>query len=140
MSLRNKSFKYLLVIIPLFVFGGCSIWENFTTYFNLYYNTSTLFEDAEKEILSQKRDLFSTEPLVIPATARTSLTKVIEKSSKLLQFYSGSSYVNDALLMLGKSFYYQGNYLKSKKKFEEFLAAETDDEEEITEANLWLAK
>ncbi len=140
MSFRSKSFKYLIVILFLLLFSGCSIWENFTTYFNLYYNTSSLFEDAEKEILSQKRDLFSIEPLIVPATAKTSLTKVIEKSSKLLQFYSKSSYVNDALMMLGKSFYYQGNYLKSKKKFEEFLAAETDDEEEITEANLWLAK
>ena len=111
MSLRNKSFKYFLVLIPLMLFNRCSVWENFTTYFNLYYNTSTL-----------------------------SLIKVIEKSSKLLQFYSNSTYVNEALLMLGKSFYYQGNYLKSKKKFEEFLTAEKNDEEEIVEANLWLAK
>lgn len=140
MILRNKSFKYFLVIFSMLGFSGCSIWENFTTYFNLYYNTSTLFEEAEKEIFAQKRDLFSTEPLIVPATTKASLIKVIEKSSKLLQFYSNSSYVNEALLMLGKSFYYQGNYLKSKKKFEEFLAAEKNDEEEIVEANLWLAK
>ena len=115
------------------------MWDNFTTYFNLYYNTATLFEDAEKEILSQKRDLFSNEPLVIPGNAKTALVKVIEKSSKLLQFYSNSSYVDDALTMLGKSFYYQGNYQKSKRKFEELLATNPDDET-TTEANLWIAK
>jgi len=119
--------------------GGCSVWENFTTYFNLYYNTSTLFEDAEKEILSQKRDLFSNEPLVIPGTAKTNLVKVVEKASKLLQFYSNTSYVDEALMMLGKSFFYQNNYQKAQRKFEELLATEPDDEIS-TEANLWIAK
>ena len=140
MSLINKSIRHIFFIILLLIFSGCSVWDNFTTYFNLYYNTSTLFEEAENEILSQKRDLFSNEILVIPGTAKTSLVKVIEKSSKLLQFYSNSSYVDEALIMLGKSFYYQGNYQKSKRKFEEFLATEPDDDELITESNLWLAK
>ncbi|MDP2365447.1 MAG: tetratricopeptide repeat protein [Ignavibacteria bacterium] len=115
------------------------MWDNFTTYFNLYFNTATLFEDAENEILTQKRDLFSNEPLIISGNARTALTKVVEKSSKLLQFYSSSSYVDEALMMLGKSFYYQSNYQKSKRKFEELLATNPDDEI-TTESNLWIAK
>ena len=115
------------------------MWDNFTTYFNLYFNTATLFEDAENEILTQKRDLFSNEPLIISGNTRTALTKVVEKSSKLLQFYSNSSYVDEALMMLGKSFFYQGNYQKSKRKFEELLATNPDDEI-VTESNLWIAK
>lgn len=98
-----------------------------------------MFEDAEKEILAQKRDLFSNEPLVIPGTAKTNLVKVVEKASKLLQFYSNTSYVDEALMMLGKSFYYQSNYQKAQRKFEELLATNPDDEI-TTEANLWIAK
>ncbi len=66
--------------------NGCSVWDNFTTYFNLYFNTKTIFEDAENEILNQKRDLFSNEPLVLQGNTKTALVKVIEKSSKILQF------------------------------------------------------
>jgi TolA-binding protein len=140
MIFRNKTRKLTVIFILLLVLSGCSVWDNFTTYFNLYFNTATLFEDAENEILSQKRDLFSNEPLVIPGTAKASLIKVVEKSSKLLQFYSSSAYVDEALMMLGKSFYYQGNYQKSKRKFEELLATDIDDDEIITEASLWIAK
>lgn len=139
MIYRIRLKKYLSFFIILLFLSGCSVWENFTTYFNLYFNTSTLFEDAEKEILSQKKDLFSNEPLVIPGTAKTNLVKVVEKASKLLQFYSNTSYVDEALMMLGKSFYYQSNYQKAQRKFEELLATNPDDET-TTEANLWITK
>ncbi|HMN23812.1 MAG TPA: tetratricopeptide repeat protein [Ignavibacteriaceae bacterium] len=140
MIFRNNTSKFTTILFLLLFLSGCSVWDNFTTYFNLYYNTATLFEDAETEILSQKRDLFSNDPLVISGTAKTSLIKVVEKSSKLLQFNASSAYVDEALIMLGKSFYYQGNYQKSKRKFEELLATDIDDDEIITEANLWIAK
>jgi TolA-binding protein len=140
MIFRNKTIKLLVLSFLLLIASGCSVWDNFTTYFNLYFNTATLFEDAELEILSQKRDLFSNDPLVIPGNAKASLVKVVEKSSKLLQFYSTSAYVDEALMMLGKSFYYQNNYQKSNRKFEELLATNIDDDELITEANLWMAK
>jgi TolA-binding protein len=140
MIFRNKNIKLLVFSFLLLIASGCSVWNNFTTYFNLYYNTATLFEDAELEINSQKRDLFSTEPFVLPGNAKTALVKVVEKSSKLLQFYSTSSYVDEALMMLGKSFYYQGNFQKSKRKFEELIATEIDDDKILTEANLWIAK
>ena len=140
MNFRNKTIRFTAISLFLLGIGGCSVWNDFTTYFNLYYNTATLYEDAELEILSQKRDLFATEPLVIPGNAKTSLVKVVEKSSKILQFNATSSYVDEALMMLGKSFYYQGNYQKSKRKFEELLATAIDDDEIITEASLWIAK
>lgn len=119
---------------------GCGTWDNFTTYFNLYYNTASIFEDAEKEILNQKRDLFSNDPLVVPSNAKNGLIKVVEKASKLLQFNANSSFVDESLMMLGKSFYYQGNFQKGKRKFQELLATDTDDTEQILEANLWIAK
>lgn len=132
-------FKLLSVFAMLLLISGCSLWTNFTTYFNLYFNTKTLFDEAEEEILTQKRDLFSTEPLVVSGAANTKLVKVIEKSSKILQFHSKSSYVDDALMMLGKSFYYQKNFQKAKRKFEELLMTEPDEEIRL-EADFWIAR
>lgn len=134
-----KKIKLIFAFLFLLTFGSCSVWQNFTTYFNLWYNIKTLFSEAEKDIQSQKKDLFSNEPLILSNTARNNLTKVIEKCSELLQFHSNTAYVDDALLILGKSFYYQSNFQKAKRKFEELLA--TNPNEDLTlEANLWIAK
>lgn len=135
----SQKIKIILSFAVLITFASCSVWQNFTTYFNLWYNIKTLFNEAEKDINSQKRDLFSNEPLVLSNAARNNLTKVVEKCSELLQFHSTTAYVDDVLLILGKSFYYQNNFQKAKRKFEELLA--TNPDEDITlEANLWIAK
>lgn len=140
MSTRYFSRINLISVFSLLLLvSGCSLWTNFTTYFNLYFNTKTLFDEAEEEILTQKRDLFSTDPLMVPGAANTKLVKVIEKCSKILQFHSTSSYVDNALMMLGKSFYYQSNFQKSKRKFEELLVTEPDEDIRL-EADFWIAR
>lgn len=139
MIFKKKHFKYLIIPAFLILLSSCSVWENFTTYFNLYYNTATLFNDTENDILAQQKDLFSNDPLVVSGASKTSLIKVIEKCSKLLQFNANSSYVDEALMMLGKAFFYQGNYQKANRKFEELLATNPGDEESL-EANFWIAK
>ena len=116
-SFQSKIKLLLRVFLFSLLISGCGVWENLTTYFNLYHNASNLFEKAEEQILSQEKDLFSTEPPKLPGTANADLVKVIEKCSDLLQFNSESAYVEDALMMLGKSFYYQKNYQKSLRKF-----------------------
>ena len=115
------------------------MWDNFTTYFNLYYNADELFQKSEKQIIEQKKDLFSIEPPTIPPAAGADLQKVIEKCSNILQFSPNSSYVEDALMMLGKSFYYQKNYLKGKRKFEELISSQPNSNY-ILEARLWIGK
>ena len=99
--------KILILLLPVFLFCGCGVWNDFTTYFNIYYDTADNFDQAEQLIKQQKVDLFSTEDVPLPGTAGQLLNKVIEKASKILQFYSQSSYVDNALLMLGKSLYFR---------------------------------
>ena len=128
----------LLFLLILFI-TGCAIWSDFTTYFNLYYNTKDIFSQAEESINSQKQDLFSTEEMTIPGSAVQLLNKVIEKASQILQFHSESAYVDDALLMLGKSFYYQKNYLKALREFQELIATRPNSNL-ILETKLWIGK
>jgi len=118
---------------------GCSVWDNFITYFNLYYNADELYTKIEKQILDQKKDLFSIESPVIPPAANADVQKLIEKCSAILQFHSTTSYVDEALMMLGKAFYYQKNYLKSQQKFKELLAADPEGEY-VLESRLWIGK
>ena len=134
-----KKIRFSFFLLLLVVVTGCSVWDSFTTYFNLYYNTIESFEKAEEQIYAQQRSLFSTEPLTVPGTANTELEKVIEKCSAILQFHSETGYVEDALLMLGKAFYYQNNYQKAQRKFEELVASQVEGDYEL-EAELWIGK
>jgi TolA-binding protein len=133
---KDRIFRLLPILILL---TGCGVWENFTTYFNLYYNADELYTKIEKQILDQKKDLFSIETPTIPPAANADVQKLIEKCSAILQFSPNSSYVDDALMMLGKSFYYQKNYLKSQKKFEELIASDPDGQYTL-ESRLWIGK
>lgn len=140
MNLSNlKKFRLTLIISAVLYLSSCGVWENFTTYFNLYYNARELFEKAEKQINEKEKDLFSTDVQQLPGTAKADLVKVIEKCSEILQFNSESAYVEEALLMLGKSYYYQWNYQKSLRKFNE-LKNSYPETDYLTEVNLWIAK
>lgn len=135
----HKSFKIIINLLPAFFALNCGVWENFTTYFNLYYNTSNIFDDAEQAIKEQNPDIFNTENLIVSGSAKQQFVKVVEKASALLQFHSESDYVDDALLMLGKSFYYQKNYQKALRKFQELIATQPNSDK-ILEAELWIGK
>jgi TolA-binding protein len=137
-NIRRLVFVFLS-ILTLF-FAGCGIWNDFTTYFNLYYNTTDAFYLAEEAIIIERnKDLFSLVEPQLPGSAVPQLQKVIEKSSKLLQFNSESSFVDDALFMLGKSFYYQGSYQKAIRKFRELISQQSESDL-IREAELWIAR
>jgi TolA-binding protein len=131
--------KILILLLPVILFCGCGIWNDFTTYFNIYYDTADNFEQAEQLINEQKRDLFSNEDVPLPGTAGQLLNKVIEKASKILQFYSQSSYVDNALLLLGKSLYYEKDYLKAMRKFQELITTRPNSSF-ILESQLWIGK
>ena len=140
--MNNSIHKQLRLIFTFSIFlfaSGCGVWDNLTTYFNLYYNSSLLFEKCEEQIYTQKRGLFSAEELVVPGSVNTDLVKVIEKSSVILQYHSETGYVEDALMMLGKSFYYQKNYQKSQRKFIELIAADPEGDYAL-ESELWIGK
>jgi tetratricopeptide (TPR) repeat protein len=139
LELKKTFLRILFFLAFALLLPGCGVWNSFTTYFNLYYNASDIFEQAEKSIYEQKRDLFSNQPITVPANANTQLTKVIEKCSRILQFSSETGFVDDALIMLGKSFYYQRNYQKAVRKFEELIATQTESSL-YPEAELWLGK
>jgi len=134
-----KKSRLFFLFFSFILFSACGIWGDFTTYFNLYYNTTDLFDKAEEQILEQKTDLFSTEPPIVPSSVSADLVKVIEKCSNILQFSSQTAYVDDALMIIGKCFYYQRNYQKSQRKFEELLSTQPESNY-LLEAELWIGK
>lgn len=132
----NKSKKIFFVILSAVVLSSCGVWEDFTTYFNTYFNARNLFDQARENISAQRKDIFEFKRIKPTGANEKDLTSVIEKCSKILQFNAESAYFDDALLMIGQSFYYQTDYSKAKRKFVELLNVEETDL--LLECRLWL--
>jgi outer membrane protein assembly factor BamD (BamD/ComL family) len=104
---------------------GCSVTDYIGAYFNTFYNARRQFVEAEDEVLSQPELKLKDKPFGYtfnpqPAT-KTKFAAVIEKCSKLLQYHPESNLVDDALMMIGKSYYYQNDYQAAERKFKELL-------------------
>ncbi len=122
-TLLTRSFVVPVLIVFSLFLDGCSVGEYLGAYFNTYYNAQRDFTEAETELLSQqdpkKAEKAYLAPYTVPAAAKTKFTSVIEKCSKLLQYHSESSLVDEALLMIGKSYYYQNDLQQAERKFRE---------------------
>ena len=144
-----------LFLVMAFLFNGCVVfspignavsqgYENMVTYFNGYYNAKNLFSEAEEEIkaaalMARGKEVPGVPTNQIPATAKVKLGQVVDKCSNILAFHPSSSYVDNALFLIGKSFFYQAEYLKAERKFIELLA-QFPTSSMALEAQLWYAQ
>jgi tetratricopeptide (TPR) repeat protein len=144
-----------IFFVMVFFCNGCSVfsfigdslsqgYENMVSYFNAYYNAKRLFTEAEDEIKTAEvqargKPVPVGQAQQIPATAKQKLGQVIDKCSNILAFHPASSLVDNALLLIGKSFYYQADYLKAERKFAEMLSQYPTSSLAL-EAQLWYAR
>ena len=118
-----------ILVFALFclVFSACSVGDFLGAYFNTYYNAQRAFTEAEEEVWNQPelkqqgsgRNYLA--PFNVSQNAKTKFASVIEKGSKLLEYHPESKLVDDALLMIGKSFFYQSDYPQAERKFKELI-------------------
>jgi len=147
---RTRILAFCSLLLFLLVSGnGCSIsdlfpprLDNQVAYFNTYYNASRLYKEAILEIETterSQRERGLPPQKEISQNVRQKLTGVIEKCSKLLMYYPNSKWVDDALMLIGKSYFYMGEYPKAERKFNELLE-QIPNSDLILEAHLWLGK
>ena len=121
----NKA-TYLFIICCLLILSqGC-------VKFNTFYNGSKAFNEAEsarKESLSRGRELIQSNRYQI----------AVDKSLKVIENHPNSSYYDDALFILGVSYYYLKQYGKSERRLRE-LMANYPESEYYNDATLYLAK
>jgi len=97
----KRFYPFLMILILLL--SGCA-------YFNTFYNAKRYYKKAYHETLRNRtNNLTSSE--------KTNYGKAIEKASKLLRLYPESNYVDDALLLMGKAYYFQREYHQALRKF-----------------------
>lgn len=112
-----------LAVAAYLVLPGCSV------YYNLFFNCEQAFNNAERQRHESKGG----------SGGRSEYQKAIEKAQKVVENYPKSKYYDDALFILGVSFYHTGEFAKSERRFRELLA-EFEDSKYTREATLYQAK
>lgn len=127
-----------------FMFIGNRI-ENFSTYFNTYFNAKENFDDAYEDYATkvlatynERQGSIFNKP-VISQESIDKFNKAIEKASKVIQYHKSSQFMDRSVLLIGKSYYYLGDYLKAERKFSEFIS-KLSRSPLLDEALLYLAR
>ena len=127
-----------------FMFIGNRI-ENFSTYFNTFFNASENFDDAYNDYATRVLANYNEKQDSIFAQPRLSQESIdkfniaIEKASKVIQYHKSSQYMDRSVLLIGKSYFYLGDYLKAERKFSEFIS-KLKSSTYLDEALLYLAR
>ncbi len=116
---------FVFVFLGLFVFSGC-------VYFNTFYLAKKSFSKADKAQKKSGRE-------VADGAATGDYQTAIKWASKVLTFHPKSGWVDDALFLIGRSYYNMGEHFKAQGKFEELLAG-FPDSKYAPEAKVYLAR
>ncbi len=149
-SRRPRKLNGLLILLAAIVgLSGCKTpdfigkrYNNFTAYYNTLYNAERQFRSGYENLdrTSAKVDREEYLPLFVKTTG-TSATREFEqtilKSADILRDHSESKWVDDALMLIGKSYFYQENYVGATQKFAEIIEQNTGLRDE---AQFWLAR
>ena len=117
-------------------------YDNFTAYYNTFYNAERSFREGV-EVLDQttapidRREYIDVFPAPEQAVNDQKFQASIDKSADVLRDHPNSKWIDDALVLIGKSYYYQRNYVSAEQKFREAIDLGSALEDE---ARLWLAR
>lgn len=145
----------LLVLIStaVFLFSGCTVFRpvgdfigqqyvNTVSYFNTFYNARKLYNEAVNDLqqveMRHRQQNREGQP-DIPPNVREKFNSVIEKCSRLLHQHPTSRFADDAVLMIGNSYYHMGQNVQAERKFLELLA-EFPQSRLVPQAQILLAK
>ncbi len=119
------------LILLLLLAAGCgrslkSGWTNFSAYYNTFYNAKQDYRAGRKQVEKQPVQI-NPDQLVRPHPAPLlaggeDFEQAIANAAQMLRRFSDSKWTDDALLLMGKSYYYRQEYFLAIQKFEEVLA------------------
>ena len=149
MSSSVRTGAYLFAAILLLAAAGCGgnsfvgkHYDNFTSYYNTFYNAEQDYKNGVDAMESSQQPIDRTRYIGIfggppRSGGNVNFQNAIERSANVLRDHPRSKWVDDALILIGKSYFYQENYVGAEQKFREVIAFETGLEED---ARIWLAR
>jgi tetratricopeptide (TPR) repeat protein len=92
-------------------------------YFNTFYNAKKAFRQAEKARAKQEREAFAQgrvlerEEVRGSGLAKPLYEEAAQKASRVLEKFKESDLIDDAMFLMGRAFYWQGDYLSAVQSF-----------------------
>jgi len=136
------------LVVGLLVLSGCGRssyvgrkYDDFTAYYNQFHNAEEAYDEGVESLRRSNPTVDRTEYLslfLVPSgNGEESFEEAVQKSARVLREHPNSKWADDALLLIGKSYFFQQNNVGAVEKFREAIQLGTDRE---TEARFWLAR
>lgn len=149
--MNNNKYINIFIFATILVFtsSSCKRWDNFTTYYNTYYNQERLIKESQDEFEYQTEQVKNNPRVVVPdSTLFTSkfdksivppfmveyiITKqqrqavenkvdsILIKGSKILARHPKSDYIVKTLYNIALAYYYKNEWLPSQIKCAEIV-------------------
>ncbi|MGK7369376.1 MAG: tetratricopeptide repeat protein, partial [Candidatus Halalkalibacterium sp. M3_1C_030] len=114
---------FLLPLILLSCSGVKSSWKNFRAHYNTYYNAEKSFNAGIQTVEEQPVEVNPEQPQRVhpapPQVSENNFDNTIDKGAQILRKFPDSKWTDDALYLLGKSYYYKSDFFLAIEKFEE---------------------
>ena len=132
--------------------GGCSRltfvnqrFDNFSAYYNTFYNAEIALDECVAGFDLSVEDVPVDQDAFISlfgrnesgVTQRQPCEDAILKSADVLRDHPNSKWVDDAAMLIGKSYFFTVNFVGAEQKFKDILALDSPLE---YEARFWLAR
>lgn len=156
MKFDRKIGQLILYIVSIFFITiSCKRWDNFTTYYNTYYNQERLLKEAQNEFEYQTEQAKNTPRVIIPDSTlfaskfdkslvppfmteyiitkqqrqavENKIDSILIKGSKILARHPKSDYIVKTLYNIALAYYYKNEWLPSQIKCAEIVDKYPDD-------------
>ena len=143
---------WLFIALVLASLAGCSRlafvgehFDDFSAYYNTFYNAEQALDECIKGFDLSVEDAPVDQSAFLTlfgrsasgVTQRKPCEDAILKSADVLRDHPNSKWVDDATLLIGKSWFFTLNFVGAEQKFREILALDSPLE---YEARFWLAR
>ncbi len=135
-NLKDRMRRLIGIILVTLFLTGCktsfkSNFRDFNAYYNTFYNAKKSFNLGQKRSEEQGRNYNTLLPIRIHETPMGAgsgdFQNAIDKGADILRKYDETKWVDDALEIIGKSYFYRREYFSADEKFEElYLTSENE--------------
>jgi cellulose synthase operon protein C len=116
--------------------------DNFTAFYNTFYNARKSFASGVSSLEGTPQAISTDQFLSIyPAPERAGNRRdfddAIRRAADVLRDHPNSRWIDDAVMLIGQSYFYQQNYPAAAQKFREAIELDTRVQDD---ARFWLAR
>lgn len=157
-SAKKLTIIIVLGAVVMTIADGCKSYDNFTTFFNTYYNAKRLMSESEEEFAYTELKRRDKPRVIVPADSgsmfgvtqqtglmppylreyiidqqklqpvQVKLDSIFDKGSKIISRHPKSNYIEGSLYLMAKAFFYKSEWVPTEVKCSELIDKYPDGE------------